>query len=284
MQVNVPRSFFIERQRDLPAALRTPSRRQVQLFSNPAVEADVKAVNFSSDDVKELRACRPNECNFKLPATTMDAVRAVDLSAPGAPDRASAFARRQIIDYVTDYRQRGNAAMLVYDDRGSVRSSDALVAMMKDSSYTFAMVPSLANFVVNYPRDPLGDATEAMFWSVDELPHVRPVLRIMHQVVYSPPEIPGMTILAAKQIYANHYFEAGLELLAAVDRVDAGAAAGTKGITLVAVRRYRFDHLPNGGPINVRGRVRGGLQDNVVADLTRLKRDYEAAWRAASDR
>jgi hypothetical protein len=43
------------------------------------------------------------------------------------------------------------------------------------------------------------------------------------------------------------------------------------------VRRYRFDHLPSGGLLNIRGRVANGLRDNVRADLTRLKRETEAA-------
>jgi hypothetical protein len=210
----------------------------------------------------------------------MEAVRAIDTSASDARDRVATLARRSVIDYVGEYRRRGNAAMVVFDDHGGVRSSDALAAMMRDSSHAFRMAPSLGRFVMDYPHDPLADATDVMFWSVDELPHVRPVLRIMHEVVYSPPEIPGTTILAAKQIYANHYFEAGLELLTAVDRTETGASLANGSITIVAVRRYRFDHLPSGGLLNLGGRVRGGLQDNLIADLARLKRDSEAEWRA----
>ena len=37
VQVDVPRSFFADRQRDVTRALRTPTRTQVQRFSDPAV-------------------------------------------------------------------------------------------------------------------------------------------------------------------------------------------------------------------------------------------------------
>ena len=117
-----------------------------------------------------------------------------------------------------------------------------------------------------------------MFWSRDELPHLRPVQRITHQSIFQPPELPQLTIVAAKQIYADHYFEAGLEVLAAVDRAGPGAATQPNGITLVAIRRYRFDHMPSGGLLNIRGRVANGLRDGVLADLKRLKSEGEARW------
>jgi hypothetical protein len=186
-----------------------------------------------------------------------------------------------MVEYVTDYRARGNAAMAVYDDRGGVRASDALAAMLRDSSYVFSAVPSLGRHLLNYPREAMPDATEAIFWSRDELPHLRQVVRITHEIIYSPPELPEMSLVAAKQIWANHYFEAGLEVIAAADRATTPPG---RGITVVAVRRYRFDHLPSGGLLNIRGRVANGLRDNVVADLKRLKRESEVDWAAATNR
>jgi hypothetical protein len=184
--------------------------------------------------------------------------------------------RQRLLEYVASYRERGNAAMAVYDDEGGVRSSDALAKMLADSTYVFSRVPSLGRQLLRYPADTLPGATEVIFWSLDNLPHVRQVLRITHEVVYSPPELPGTTVIAAKQIYANHYFEAGLELLTAIDDASAAANGSPLGFTLLAVRHYRFDHLPSGGLLNLRGRVIGGLRDNVRADLVRLKHESES--------
>jgi hypothetical protein len=154
--------------------------------------------------------------------------------------------------YVTDYRARGNAAMVVFDDRGTVQSSEAFDAMLRDSSYVFSVVPSLAEYLLGYPRRPLPDALDVIFWSRDEMPKLRPVVRITHQVIYSPADVPDVTLVAAKQIYANHYFEAGLEVLGAADRATPSSTTATPGIILIAVRRYRFDHLPSGGVLNIR--------------------------------
>jgi len=284
VRINVSRSFFMDGQRDLPRALRSPMRTQVHLFSEPATVADVEALIVSDDDVKELRKCKPNECNFKLPATDMERLkRTIDLSAPDATANAATYARQRMVDYTTDYRARGNAAMLVYEDRGVVRASDAFAAMLRDSSYLFSAVPSLGDYFLNYPRHAPVGSTDAIFWSRDEMQNLRPVLRITHQVIYSPSDVPELSLVAAKQIYANHYFEAGLEVLAAADRTASAATGGEPGITVIAVRRYRFDHLPSGGVVNLRSRVTNGLRDNVRADLARLKRESEAA-RGAHDR
>jgi hypothetical protein len=148
--------------------------------------------------------------------------------------------------------------------------------MLNDSTYVFRTAPSLGRHLLAYPHDSLPGATEVMFWSLENLPHVRRVLRITHETVYSPPELPGTTIVAAKQIYADHYFEAGLETLTAVDDNPSAAGATAEGFTMIAVRRYRFDHLPSGGLLNLRGRVVNGLRDNVRDDVTRLKREIES--------
>jgi hypothetical protein len=148
--------------------------------------------------------------------------------------------------------------------------------MLNDSTYVFHTAPSLGRHLLEYPHDSLAGATEVMFWSLDNLPHVRQVLRITHETVYSPPELLGTTIVAAKQIYADHYFEAGLETLTAVDDLPSADGASPAGFTMIAVRRYRFDHLPSGGLLNLRSRVINGLRDNVRDDVARLKREIES--------
>jgi len=275
--VAAPRGTFLNQHEDLSRGLITPTRRSVHVFSSPPRERDVADIEVTGNDIDELRKCRPNDCNFKLPATTMDSLRtSIDWTAPDAARRVTAFVRTRILQYVTAYRERGDEALIAYDDNGHVRASDALTAMLNDSSYAPSGLSTLRAHLVSYPHDALVGAREVIFWSLDDLPHVRPILRITHQTVYSPPELPGTTILAAKQIFADHYFEAGFELLVAAD--DSATSPGTTptGFTCIALRRYRFDHLPSGGLLNLRGRVINGLRDNVRSDLQRLKHDMES--------
>jgi hypothetical protein len=269
---------FVERRRDVNIALHSPTRTAAGVFGTPAKEADVAQIAITPDDVAELRKCKPNECNFKLPAADMERLRAtIDWSAPDAAARVADYVRQRMIEYVTDYREHGDSAMVVYGDNGNVSASDALLGMLSDSSLAPSGTGTLLRHLTNYPRDTLRGATDVLFWSVDNLPHVRPILRITHETIYAPPELPGATIVVEKQIYADHYFEAALEIVAAVDDTTTTADSRPAGFTLIAIRRYRFDHLPRGGLFNLRGRVIGGLRDALRADLARLKREAESS-------
>jgi hypothetical protein len=241
-------------------------------FGTPGTLDDVSDVHLTRDDLNELSRCQPNACNFKLPASGMAALSSIVSAADGA-SRAEDYLRRRMVEYIAAYRQRGNAAMIVYDDLGSVQSSSAFDVMLRDSSYIFSVAPALASFLLDFPRSSLPGATNVMFWTVDALPRVRPVLRIVHEVIYTPAEVPGATVIAAKQLYADHYFEAGLEVLAAVDDSLSGFPGGSHGTALAVMRRYRFDHLPSGGLLNLRRRVIDGLRDGVTNDLMRLRGD-----------
>ena len=101
---------------------------------------------------------------------------------------------------------------------------------------------------------------------------MRRTLTVTHLALYSPPELPGTTLAAAKQIYANHYIEAAFELTTVVDRQGAN---GSPGLYLIVLRRFRFDNLPSGGLLNIRGKVIGSLRDQMLADLVREKATAE---------
>ncbi len=263
--VAVTRDAWASAARNFPAALPTPNRTQLGIFSNPATLGDVAAVTINNRDVGEMRDCKPGDCVVKLPATDMRRIHdQMNWSAP-APDlqaQLSAYARRRLVEYVTDYRTRGDSAMAIYDDRGNlnVHASEAFAAQLAESRFVYQTVPSLQKYLAGYPHDSLPGASEIIFWSEDVLPHLRPILSVTHLVVYTPPELPGMTLVVAKQLYANHYFEAAVDLTSAIDR-------GT-GIYLLILRRYRFDNLP-GGILNIRGRAIGALRDQLVIDLRR---------------
>ena len=126
---------------------------------------------------------------------------------------------------------------------------------------------SIPDYLASYPRGslPLPGAAEILFWSEDALPRLRPILSVTHLVVYTPAELPGITLMAAKQIYADHYFETAFDLTCTVDR--------SPGTYILVLRRYRFDNLP-GGILNIRGRAIGALRDQLATDLRRKQEQH----------
>lgn len=264
---DVPRESYVRHLTDFERSLRSPARSRLGIFSAAASPADVQAVMLERQDAEDLRKCRPGKCDFKLPATEMARLQErIDWSNGNQSTQVTAYARQRLLDYVSDYRARGDAAMVVYDDRGNVRASDAFADLLAQSPYVYKYAPSFAGYLAAYPRTKLDGVRDVLFWSETAAPRMRRTLTVSHLAVYSPPELPGTTLAAAKQIYANHYFEAAFDLTTIVDRDVPG---GKPGIYLLMLRRFRFDNLPSGGLLNIRGKVIGSLKDQMLADLVR---------------
>jgi len=276
---DVARDAYALQVRDFRTSLQAPSRAHFGIFSDPASAADVEAVTISMRDVEDMKDCRPGDCVVKLPAVDMQRIHGeTNWNADDIQAQLSAYARRRLVEYITDYRKRGDSAMAIYDDRGrlNVHASEAFAGMLAESPYVYENVPSLVRFLAAYPRERLAGAAEVLYWSEDAMPRLRPILSVTHQIVYTPPELPEVTLIAAKQLYANHYFEAALDVTCVVDRQRPD---GRPGSYLLVLRRYRFDNMPSGGLINIRGRAIGALRDQLLADLRRQK---AAAERAAA--
>jgi hypothetical protein len=260
----IGREQYVRALRDFPTSLRTPGRTQLGIFSNPATESDVAAVTITTRDVADMKSCKPGDCVVKLPATDMRRIHEqMNWSAPDLQAQLNAYARRRLVEYVTDYRTRGDSAMAIYDDSDNlnIRSSEAFAAQLAESPYVYKTVPSLQTYLARYPHGSLpAGAADILFWSDDVFPHLRPILSVTHLIVYTPPELPGVTLAVAKQIYADHYFETAVDVTCVVDRKP--------GIYLLVLRRYRFDNLP-GGILNIRGRAIGALRDRLTLDLRR---------------
>jgi hypothetical protein len=270
--VDVPRDAYVRRLRDFRTSLRSPTRTKLGIFSNPPALADVREVTADDEAVAELRKCRPGSCNFKMPAADMTRARATLSSGSDARSQLAAYVRQRMVEYVSDYRARGNAALIAYDDRGGIRAGDAFEELLAASPYLYRYVPKLHGYLRAYPDAAPPGTTDVLFWYQDEMASLRPILGITHATLYESPDLPGATILSSKQLYANHYFEAAFELLTVVER---RAAGGTPGVYLLLLRRYRFDNLPSGGLLNIRGRVVGKLRDAMQGELARAKRDAE---------
>lgn len=265
--VDVSRASYIGHLQDFQSSLRTPTRARFGIFSDPATPEDVQGLVLDPGDVSELKDCHPNDCKIKLSATEMKRLREeINWSGEDALTQVTAYARQRLLEYVTAYRARGDTALVVYDNRGNVRASSAFAALLSESPYVYEYIPSFHNYLATYPLGKIDGLREVLFWSEDRLPRLKPILSVTHLAVYAPPELPMMTLVAGKQIYANHYFEAGLDLTTVVDR----PTAAHPGIYLMLLRRSRFDDLPT-GLFNIRGKVIGKLRDQMRADLDREK-------------
>jgi len=281
--IAVPRALYVQQASDFPSSLREPSRIGLGLFSDPAVPADVATFSLPHDDVQSLAQCRPGNCKLKLPARAIVDLRAtIDPTSPSADSVARAYLARRMLEYVTAYRARGNSALLVYDDASeATAAAQVWDGTLSRSPYVYRYAPTLDRFLRNYPADRPPGAQEALFWALDDLPGAKPLLTITHEIVYAPPELPGATLIASRQLYCDHYLDGALDLMAVVDQAGS-LAPDSAGIYIVLLRRLHFDNLPSGGLVNVRGKVIDKMRDRTLAFLRDTKKASEQA--SASNR
>ena len=268
--IAVPRQVYVSRVQDFASSLRTPTRHGFGIFHTPARGEDVAAVTITPQDVGDLRNCRPGDCKSKMPGSDMERlVHEVNWSVPDPAPQVNAYVRRRLVEYVNAYRAHGDSALVTYDDVNGTRASDAFDSLLSQSPYLYQEIPSLQRYLAAYPHAQLDGVVEAVFWSDDRAPRLRPTLSVNHVVTYTPPERAQLTLVATKQIYANHYTEAALGVTAALDR-----AGDPPGIYLLVLRRFRLDVAPDA---TVRRAMRGQFRDQVRDDLQRQKTTAEQA-------
>jgi hypothetical protein len=194
----------------------------------------------------------------------------VDWASPNAKTQVDQRVRGDLLRLVADYQRRGNAAMPTYDDGPGVRSADAFAAVLAQAAPMLnAYAPALHRYLTTYPAGRPAGTHDFVYWWEKRVPRMRPTLVVDHVVVYAPPNEPAF--IARKQVYANHYTEGGLELLAVLDGDPSAPVPTTR---LIAVRRFRFDYLPV-GLFNVRGRVRSRVVEATRDDLARERTAIE---------
>lgn len=279
VRIGVPRSFYVDSAANFASSLRNPWRLRFALFSDPASASDVATLSLPHDEVEKMADCVPGSCIVKVPAATMARFRAtIDPASPSADSVANTLFRTRMVEYVTAYRAHGDSALIVYDDqRDRAEAAQVFAAMLSRSPYMYQYAPSLERYLKNYPSDRPADLREALFWSEDDLPKLRPTLSITQEIVYAPPELADCTFIVGKLLYADHYLNGALDLTAVVDAMR-DRQTDPAGIYLVVLRRLHFDLLPSGGPINVRGKVKGELRDRTATWLRDAKVHSERAY------
>jgi hypothetical protein len=226
-------------------------------FSTPPAPGDVKDLSFDPDEAADLRSCRPGRCDIRLGGAGIDTLqKSVDMSAPDSVDRINAFARKAALEYVSAYQSRGDEVLVTYNDRARpVSLQEQWRGILGNSAYFHEYAPELKTYLEQYPRGSLPGARDVFYW-VKENYGLKPVLSIVHGVIYQPPSRADRTFVVQKQIYASHYYDGSLAIATALSATENGAPV----TYLVYANRSRGDMLRGGF---------GGLKRNVAQSQAR---------------
>jgi hypothetical protein len=254
---------------DIKKFKQTPDVLQIGTFSAVPAAADLKALTIDEADIKELRACRVDDCGVQLPAGAIERVRReIDWRAPDAAAQASRIVRQVLAEYVARYT-RGGAAMEYADRTPRLDVPREFASLLAADSLLSVYAPRLHRYLLGYPASPAEEITGFVYWS-KELVRSRPVISMTH-VAIAPAvgRSPIAYAIASKQLYAMHYFDASLGLTLLVPDRNAAAPA-TYVVYLNRTRIDLFDGLFGG---LIRRIVAGRARTLVAEQLQRLQRE-----------
>ena len=226
-------------------------------FSTPPAPADVGRFGFDRDEIDEMKSCQPGDCSIRIGGAGLETLRsAIDWNAPDYVEKVNGFARHSAVQYVAAYQQRGDEALVTYDDTDQPLSlKEQWRGIVADSPYFHVYAPELQAYLTGYPGASLPGARDVIYWIRENYGPLGTVLSIVHAVIYQPPSKPDWTLVAQKHIYASHYYDASLAVASMLGAEEAG-----KPVTyLIYVNRSRGDLLKDGGGGGARGRLKAGI-------------------------
>jgi len=254
---------YVRRVMDIETFEKGGGFRITKKIGDPPRLEDFAELELPEDDVKDVRRCKPGDCEMKLSAKGLQAFRTqVRWGTPNEKSDADKAFRRLAFEYVNGYREGGNARLAVYRDADDPVFVANEFRSMIERAPSLTRTPDLLKYLLEYPSSPLASSTSFLYWQEVQF-GLKPTIRINHLVIQ---ERPGQTVIAPKMLYASHYFWTALE-----QRVLQTDPARGGGFWLVTINRSRSDGLKGFIGRLVRGRVRSEARKGMEAVLTVTK-------------
>jgi len=250
VNIRVGAEDFLRSYRESMTQKTNPAILEIGSFSNQPSVNDLDTLTLEASDIEDLKDCVVGDCQLKLSAPMIARFRKeIDWNAPNYQLAATNLFKQMLLDYVRDYRTRGEAALIEYNDKQNEVSLAAEQRALNAAS-------SYVNDLLARTRSDLQVAEDSIVWSKIKF-GLKPVIAINHVRIFRRNSDAGPQVLiASNQIYANHYFNASLALTAFVNipGVDHGAY-------LVYENRSRADGLE--GPF---GKLKRGVVEKKALE------------------
>lgn len=255
VRVKSTRARLFDEYRDVSGLRRSQVFLEVGTFgSTPRVD-DLRVLTFEDSDLDTIRECKPGDCGVRLPSEGLARFqRDVDWRAPDWRQQAGSLWRQLLVDYVAEYAAHGAKALAEYQNKEVPLSvSEEFKVLFEEMRYFRPAAAEFLGYLEAFPAARLEGSEDILYWDKKAF-GLRPVVSLTHLTLYAPPGVrspaPSPTaLIATKQIYATHYFDAALGLTLVFDD-------HASGFYMLCVDRARTRSLTS----FIRGFVRGIVQ------------------------
>ena len=254
--LQVPAQVFLQSFRESIIRQSNPAILEIGRFGGTPTPSDLETLTFDDRDLDDLKDCVVADCKLKLSAKMIERLRReVNWDAADYRIQATQLLKQILLDYVRDYLERGDVALIEYNDKPKVvRLAEEVRAMLAESVYPDGF-PEFRQHLNGSMKSEFSMVESAIVWSKIKF-GLKPVIAINHIIIYKLAQKLGPQVLvSSKQIYANHYFDSSLSLTAFVN------IPGESASYLLYENRSRADGL--GGLF---GKMKRGLVEDKAVD------------------
>jgi len=265
VRLDVSQDGFVAHFRQIDDFMKNDNLHQIGMFSNPPKAENLSTLQLPESDFEEMARCRIGNCKVKFPAETLQQLQGIDWSSQHAADSAMELFRSRCVDYVRAYGENGNTALMVYADKEKPMTlNEGFTSLFSQGTYLYRAHPALMTYLKDFSRPPPKGVEDFFFWSLEDFGQ-RPTFTINQAAIYKKGQEGKTThMIALKQIYASHYFQARLQSLDLVDAADTEVPS----FYLLYLDRLRFDMDVN---TVKRMLISKGLRSHVTSWLQLLR-------------
>jgi hypothetical protein len=220
--IHVTPETYFQFARNFDRLRKVPGYLALGVFTDPPQLSDLQGFAFDSDDVKDLKSCKPGNCQVQMPATSIEELhRSVNWSATDVDEQVNHRLQKTALDRLLAYQREGNEALGVYNDKRDPTAVPEQFANLL--SYGKALpehAPDFYRYLLHYPHGKPANYEETFYWEKVKF-GLKPTLRIVHMVTMRGSSAdPIACAIAQKQLYSSHYFQTALDLSICVREGD----------------------------------------------------------------
>lgn len=269
---------YLQFANDFDALGKLPGYLAVQKFSSPPQPSDLGGFTIDAGDLKELKSCKPGDCEVQLPSEAMDQFqKSINWRAADAATQANRLAQQMALQALLAYQKGGNTALGVYRDKDHpTRVAETFQALLGRLKSLPVYLPDLNRLLLEYPGVEVANSHSDFYWEKVNF-GLKPTLRIVQRIIYrgGSPADPVRAV-ALKQLYASHYFQTAIDLTVCVR--DA-ARPNEHGFYLITVKASQQAGLRGLKGSILRKVAVGKTRSSLERGLTAIKQRLEAAPR-----
>jgi len=271
--VNATPENYVKVAYDFDRLRKLPNYLALERFSTPPQLSDLKGFALDSQDIKDLRDCKPEHCNIQIPASSIaDVDQAINWSGPDAEQQVDQMAQKKALQHLLAYQKEGNSALGVFNDKHDPTQAPAQFKYMLSYARVLPKaLPDYYNYLLDYPNGKPANVEDMFYWENVKF-GLKPTLRMVQVVTMrgNNPHQPAYTI-AEKQIYSSHYFETALDLTYCIRSDD----PKLPGFYLIMIMGSEQAGLTGFKGSIVRSHAVGRSVSNLEKSLTAIKNTLE---------